>query len=78
MLSQTIQQVIRFADDPNNRTVTAFFQDGSSVIIEQISHENYTNPPGYKEKNGDIELYRTLFQERKIKYYTALSSQLNS
>ena len=77
MFNQDASQIARFADDPNNRTVTAFFQDGSSLLLEQISNENYTNPPGYKEKNGTIEQFKEQLVQRKLNYYTAFNSQLN-
>jgi hypothetical protein len=78
MSIQSTDQVARFADDPNSRTVTVFFKDGSSLILEQLSHGNYTNPPGYKDMSGTIEQYRDQLQQRKLSYYTALNSQLNT
>lgn len=78
MPDQNVNQVVRFADDPNNRTVTVFFQDGSSLILNQISHDNYTNPPGYGVKDGTVEQFREAFAQRKLSYYTALNSQLNT
>lgn len=72
------KQVKTFADDPNFRTITAFFEDGTSVLLKQISYENYTNPPGYKDRITPIEKIREQLVLRKLSYYTALNAQLGT
>jgi hypothetical protein len=76
MSSQSLDQIVRFTDNPNTRIITAFFRDGTSIIIDQLSYDNYTNPPGYKIAGGTEEQFKHLIAERKLSYYTALSAQL--
>lgn len=72
------KQPISFADDPNNKTVTAFFEDGTSLLLKKISYENYTNPPGWKDRTVPVETVREQLVHRKLSYYTALNTQLAS
>jgi hypothetical protein len=72
----TVDKVKKIMDDPNNRTVTAYFTDNTSVIIKDISYENYTVPPGYKDRDLTSEYIQPLMVQRKLLYYTSLSAQL--
>jgi hypothetical protein len=72
------KQVISFADNPNNKTITAFFEDGTSLLLKQISYENYTNPPGWKDKITPVEKIKEQLVNRKLNYYTALNTELAS
>ena len=72
------KQVISFADNPNNKTITAFFEDGTFLLLKQISYENYTNPPGWKDKITPVEKIKEQLVNRKLNYYTALNTELAS
>ena len=72
------KQVLSFADNPNNKTITAFFEDGTSLLLKQISYENYTNPPGWKDKTVPVETVKERLVLRKLSYYTALKAELAS
>jgi len=68
---------IRFSDDPNNKIVTAHFDDGTSVVIENMSYSNYTNPPGYGDTAGTAEIYGQAMRNRVAQYKIELSNQIN-
>ena len=72
----TVEQVRKIIDNPTDRIVTAYFSDNTSVIIKDISYENYSLPPGYKNKDATSEDIKPLMLQRKILYYTSLSAQL--
>ena len=75
-MSYSVEQVRKIIDNPTDRIVTAYFSDNTSVIIKDISYENYTVPPGYKNKNLTREYIQSLMVQRKLLYYTSLSAQL--
>jgi len=77
-MSYTVDQVRKFIDNPSDRVVTAYFADNTSVIIKNISYENYTPHPGYKNKDVNIEIIKPLMIQRKLLYYTSLSAQLTN
>lgn len=68
---------IKFIDNPTSKTVTAVYDDGSTVIINAMSNNNYTNPPGYMQQGADIELVRQGLRDRVIDYRVYLNAQLN-
>jgi hypothetical protein len=68
---------IRFSDDPNNKIVTAHFDDGTSIVIESMSNLNYTNPPGYGDPAGTAEIYGQAMRNRVAQYKIELSNQIN-
>ena len=75
-MAYTVDQVKKIIDNPTDRIVTAYFTDNTSVIIKDISYENYSVPPGYKNKDVTSEEIKPLMLQRKILYYTSLSAQL--
>lgn len=72
----TVEQVKEITDNPADRVITAYFYDGASVIIKNISYEKYSLPPGYKVKNATLQEMGPLMTQRQILYYTSLSAQL--
>lgn len=75
-MAYTVEQVTKIIDDTNNRIIIACFADNTSMVIKDVSYENYTLPPGYKNKNIANEDIKPLLLQRKISYYTALKTQL--
>lgn len=69
---------IKFLDNPTTKTVTAVYADDSVVIIQAMSYDNYTNPPGYMQPDADIELVKQGLRDRVANYRTYLNTQLNS
>jgi hypothetical protein len=67
----------KFIDNPNQKTVTAVYQDGSNIIIQAMSYDNYINPPGYLDPTADINTTRQLLQQRVADYRSNLNTQLN-
>ena len=67
----------KFIDSPSQKTVSAIFPDGSIVIIQAMSDNNYTNPPGYLDPSPDINAVRLALQRRIAEYRSNLNTQLN-
>lgn len=67
----------KFLDNPTSKTVTAVFNDGTSVIIQAMSYSNYSNPPGYMQPNADINLVKQGLRDRVADYRIYLNTQLN-
>lgn len=68
---------IRFSDDPNNKIVTAYLDNGLSVVIESMSNSNYISPPGYGDPAGTAEKYGQAMRDRVAQYKTELVKQTN-
>lgn len=67
----------KFLDNPTAKTVTAVYLDGTSIIIEAMSFNNYTNPPGYMQPNMDVDVVKQGLRDRVANYRTYLNAQLN-
>lgn len=68
-------RLTRISDDPTQKTVTAFFSDNTSFVLETISgNTNYVNPPGYGAINGSESTFRPLFAQHYLRYTASLSA----
>ena len=78
-MSISIENVTSFADDPHSRTVTVSFKSGETVLLEALSRDNYTPPPGFGQSAKDIDITECHRQMtlRKIRYYDAVRDLIN-
>jgi hypothetical protein len=70
----------KYLDNPNSKTVTVVFEDNSTVILNSLSYDNYTNPPGYKVKNPtpqEVDNIRKSMSVRVETYRSELRKQMN-
>lgn len=67
----------KISDSPMKRTVEAVLSDGSVMLLESMSGDNYTLPPGYMDPDTSKkqDFYRALFAERYNNYIKALAAQ---
>ena len=70
----------KYLDNPNSKTVTVVFEDNSTVILNSLSYDNYTNPPGYKVANltsYEVDNIRESMRLRIETFKNELRKQMN-
>lgn len=68
---------MKFLDNPTSKTVIAVFSNNSSIIITDMSGDNYTNPPGYMKFNltqQEINTIRVNLSDRINQFKMHLTS----
>lgn len=74
----------RFSDDPKSKIVKVHYEDGTVAILEAVSFNRYTPPPGYRDftvtnlqqfnaKYGEVSRKR-IEQYKNCAYFHALTA----